>query len=271
MWYWIIASVSVLLITYMVLYHKHVTTGLSWSAESVQRLHINQNARRISRSAHSLESYSKTFCSHLAQIFKVLISYLVFCCKQLWLLISMPVLIVIAAMASWAVVIWAIAVETPLPSDLEVVVAVGVALGVPFIACLWAWILLNDSEKRLRRPALITFPCLLLGIGIGIWAVLKHSPLPYDEKVRVVVGMGIGGPCVFLLWILTLRHFAKSAPLLTVIFLIVFIPTLWAMAIRSTWEKHIRVSVCLGVGFGLPCLIMVLVLLFGPYRGVEIG
>ena len=100
-------------------------------------------------------------------------------------------------------------------------VGVGVGLGIPFLACLWALILLNKREECLRRPALITFPCLLLGLGIGIWAVLKHSPLPYDEKVRVVVGMGVGGPCVSLLWILTLRHFANSAPLLTVIFIIV--------------------------------------------------
>ena len=243
----------------MVLYHKHVTTVLSWSAESVQRLHINQNARRISRSAHSLESYSKDFWLHLAQMFKILVSYLVFCCKQLWLLISMPVLIIIAAMAGWAVVIWAIAVKTPLPSDLGVVVAVGVALGVPFLACLWALILFNDSEERLRRPALFTFPCLLVGLGIGIWAVLAHSALSYDEKVRVVVGMGVGGPCVFLLWILTLRHYANSAPLLTVLFLIVHIPILWAVAKRSPWDKNIRVSVCLGLGFGLPCFIMILV------------
>ena len=230
-----------LLITYMVLYHKDVTTGLSWSAESMQRFQINRNARRISRSAHYFESYSKIF-----------FSYLVFYCKQLWFLI------VIAAIAGWTVGIWAIAVKTPLPSDLRVVVGVGFALGVPFLACLWALILLNDFEKRLRRPALITFPCLLVGLGIGIWAVLAHSSLSYDEKVRVVVGMGVGGPCVFLLWILTLRHYAKSAPVLTVLFLIVLIPILWAVAMRSPWDRYVRVSVCLGVGFGLPCFVMIL-------------
>ena len=263
----------------MVLYFKNVTTALSWSAESLQRLHINRNARRISNSASYLESYSKQFCLHLTEGFIILVTYSKQFCVFLaegfifLAIVSVYVLIVIAPIAGWIAAIWAISVKTSLPGDSKVAVGVGVGLSIPFLACLWALILLNKREECLRRPALITFPCLLLGLGIGIWAVLKHSPLPYDEKVRVVVGMGVGGPCVFLLWILILRHFANAAPLLTVIFLIVFIQTIWAMAIRSPWDKHVRVSVCLGLGlgYGLPCLIMILMLLFGPYRGVEIG
>ena len=260
----------------MVLYFKNVTTALSWSAESLQRLHINRNARRIGKSASYLESYSKQFCLHLTEGFIILVTY----SKKFYLLltegfiflviISVCVMIVIAPIAGWIAAIWAISVKTSLPGDSKVAVGVGFGLGIPFLACLWALILLDKREKCLRRPALITFPCLLLGLGIGIWAVLKHSPLPYDEKVRVVVGMGVGGPCVFLLWILALRHFAKSAPLLTVIFLIVSIPTLWAMAIKTPWDKHVKVSACLGLGFGLLCLIIILMLLFGPYREVEV-
>ena len=239
----------------MVLYFKYVVTVLTWSAESMQRLHINRNARRIGKSASYLESFSKDFWLQLAQRSKILVSYLVFYIEQLWFLI------VVALIPGWTVGLWAIAVKTSLPGDLKVVVGVGFGLGIPFVVCLWASILLNEREERLRRPALVTFPCLLLGLGIGIWAVLTHSPLSYDEKVRVAVGMGVGGPCVFLLWILTLRHFGNLGPLSTVLFLILLIPSLWAMAVKTPWDRHVRVSVCLGVGFGLPCLVMILTLL----------
>ena len=91
----------------MVLYFKNVTTALSWSAEFLQRLHINRNARRISKSASYLESYSKQFCLHLTEGFIILVTYSKQFCLFLaegfifLVIISVYVMIVIAPIAGW--------------------------------------------------------------------------------------------------------------------------------------------------------------------------
>ena len=233
--------------------------------QSMQKVHINRNKRRLSKSAQDFESYRKqfwiSFWESVAQRTEILLSYLLYYTEELWESTA-SIVVVITPIACWAIGIWGIAAKSSLPSDLKVVVAIGFALGIPSVLFLLGIILFHEDEKILRRPALITFPCLLLGLGIGIWAVMAHAPLSYDESVRVAVGMGVGGPCLFLLWILTLRHFVKLAPVLSVLFLIVFIPVLWAVAKRAPWDVHIRVSVCLGLGFSLPCLFMIVALVF---------
>ena len=126
----------------MVLYFKNVTTALSWSAESLQRLHINRNARRIGKSASYLKSYSKQFCLHLTKGFIILLTY----SRQFYLrvtegfivlvIISVYAMIVISPIAGWIAGIWAITVKTSLPGDSKVAVGVGLGLGIPFLACL---------------------------------------------------------------------------------------------------------------------------------------
>ena len=98
---------------------------------------------------------------------------------------------------------------------------------------------------------------LILGIGVSIWAVLKYAPLPYGDRVYIAVGLGIGVPCLFRLWIIFLQSFYNNPrkPILaTVLLLGALASALWAIITKSSLDLSVKVSLSVELGVGLPCL-----------------
>ena len=88
--------------------------------------------------------------------------------------------------------------------------------------------------------------------------MLKYVPLPYGDRVYIVVGLGVGVPCLFTLWIsfLWAHDGSLRAPILvTMLLLAALAPSLWAIITRSGLDLSVKVSLSVGLGVGLPCLV----------------
>ena len=118
----------------------------------------------------------------------------------------------------------------------------------------------------------------MAGIGVSIWAVLKYVPLPYGDRVYMAVGLGVGIPFLFTLWIKFLQEVygtPRKAILITIILLGALAPSLWAIITKSGLDLSVKVSLSVGLGVGLPCLVPIIAYftydrrLFGARKGQQ--
>lgn len=167
-------------------------------------------------------------------------------------------LIILIALVGWALGIWAIATKTSLAYGSRVAIGVGFAVGLPFMIIIWISIS-TDGYSSLDSPrfALILLAFLFVCIGVGIWALLRYAPIPYSEKVSIAVGMGVGIPCLYTLWVwLVSEYIDVGKPIIvTAILLGALAPTLWAILTKSSLDQDVKVSLSVGLGVGLPCLV----------------
>lgn len=236
-----------MLLTYMILYFNEVTTALSRSPKHLQQLSVNNTARNISRSSMLFVYYSK-------KVGRGILATLLFPLSDEGIITSGILLLIVG----WAVGIWAIATKTPLSYDSRVSVGVGFAVGVPAMIILWVHIWHEDiyAYPEVFNTSVIMLALLLVGIGVSTWPVFRYAPLPYEEKVRVAVGMDVGVPCLFTLWvILVQREVARRPLLVTLGLLAALVPTLWAIIAKTGLDQSVKVSLSIGLGIGLPCLI----------------
>ena len=158
----------------------------------------------------------------------------------------------------WALGIWAIATKTPLAYGLRVAIGVGFAIGLPAMILMWAKIW-EDSRfgwPEVRKPALIFLGILFVCIGVGIWAVFSYADLPQGEKINMAVGIGVGAPCLYTLWVMLVQEGILLEPIIITATLIgVLAPSLWAILTKSSLSQDVRVSLSIGLGIGFPCLV----------------
>lgn len=167
--------------------------------------------------------------------------------------------LVIALVIGYVVGIWAIAAKSLfLPHQDRVKVIVGFSVGIPAFLFLVLMIMVDSRHPKLAFSALA---CIIVSDGLGIGFLLSGSEmLPYSERVSIAVGIGVGFPCVFLLWVWV---FALQSPsrgilwrtwtLLVVPFLLLA-PILWYILAESTLNREAKVSLSVGLFFGLPAL-----------------
>ena len=99
---------------------------------------------------------------------------------------------------------------------------------------------------------------LVTAIGVSIWAVLRYVPLPYGDRVYIFVGLGVGVPCLFALWILFFQNVdftVRDMILVNSLLLGALAPSLWAIITKSGLDLSVKVSLSVGLGVGLPCLL----------------
>ena len=110
----------------------------------------------------------------------------------------------------------------------------------------------------------------MTGIGVSIWAVLKYVPLPYGDRIYIVVGLGVGVPCLFTIWIASLQNLAYGSRhdliLANCLLLGALAPSLWAIITKSGLDLGVKVSLSVGLGVGLPCLVPII---FVIYEGMQ--
>ena len=88
--------------------------------------------------------------------------------------------------------------------------------------------------------------------------MLKYVPLPYGDRVYIAVGLGVGVPCQFTLWVLLLLvsdDTSREPILVTIVLLGALAPSLWAIVTKSSLDLSVKVSLSVGLGVGLPCLV----------------
>ena len=91
--------------------------------------------------------------------------------------------------------------------------------------------------------------------------MLRYGPLPYGDRVYIAVGLGVGVPCLFTLWIYLLLvsdDTPREAILVTIVLLGALAPSLWAIVTKSSLDLSVKVSLSVGLGVGLPCLVPII-------------
>lgn len=224
-----------------------MTIALSRSPRYLQVLDVNSAARNINRSSLFFMYYCKQLRSGIIAALRFFFS------KH-----GLSTCGVLVLITGWAVGIWAIATKIVLPYGSRVSIGVGFAVGVPAMIILWAGIWEEEyAIREVLKPGLIILALLLVVIGVSIWAIFRYAPLSYGEKVNIAVGMGVGVPLLFTLWVAVVQNvidlfwpFIVSAILLGAL-----APGLWAIITKTQLDQNVKVSLSVGLAVGLPCVV----------------
>ena len=247
-WNWVVVSVLVTLLTYVALYSREMRIALSRSPSHFQALNVNSAARNISLSSLLFIYYTKRVGRGIRTTFQ-------YCLSQ----DGLSRLLVLIIIVGWALGIWAIATKTPLAHGLRVAAGVGFAVGWPFMAFMWLTVYFGEDDPKLPRRALMLLAFLFVCIGVGIWALFKFAPIHSGQKVTIAVGMGVGIPCLYTLWwfvvLFEMLDEFVSPIVVNTILLGALAPSLWAILTKSSLSQDAKVSLSVGLGIGLPCLV----------------
>ena len=234
-------------LTYMVLYFKEITIALSRSPKHLQDLNVNSTARSISRSSLFFVYYVKNTGRGLLRALSFLFS------KDGTVLSSITIFLI-----GWSLGIWALATKLSLPYGSRVSIVVGFAIGLPVIMFFWLVIAVADKSAphSVLKLGFAIFVILLGVVTACIWAVFHHAPLSYGERINIAVGMGVGIPHLYTLWVAVAQNGIAKRPLIaTAILCAALAPGLWALITKSQLQQNIKVSLGVGLGIGLPCFV----------------
>lgn len=217
-----------MILTYMALYFKEMTMALSRSPKHVQDLNVNSTAQSISRLSLFFVYYTKSVFSFLFSAYGLVVSG------------------IIVFIIGWILGIWAIATKTPLPYGSRISVGVGFAVGLLAIPVLWAkiWDTERVALNKVRKLGLIIFVILLGVIAACIWAVFHYATfLSYGERINIAVGMAVGVPCLYTLWVALVQDDDFVVPLVvTAVLCAVLAPSLWAIIMKTQLQQNTKVS-----------------------------
>ncbi|KAL8825399.1 MAG: hypothetical protein Q9191_004446 [Dirinaria sp. TL-2023a] len=251
-WNWVVVSLLVTLLTYIALYSREMRIALSMSPTHLQALNVNSAARNISLSSLFFIYYSKRVLKGTRAMFRFFVSE-----------DGLASLIVLIFIVGWALGIWAIATKPALNYGSRVAAAAGFAVGLPFMAFMWIGISMDDDNPRVAKPAFSLLAILFVCIGVGIWALLRYADLPHGQKVSIAVGMGVGIPCLYTLWVTMILWELLDGLVKPIVANAVVLgalaPSLWLILTKSSLDQDDKVSLSVGLGIGIPCFVPVLV------------
>ena len=232
--------------TYLVLYAPEVATALSSSALNPQNAEVNQtvvgkNAKKLNRNALIFVSFCKRLFHSLSSPDVLAILFLI--------------ALVILLLAGYIVGIVFLATHVPFTYGDRVAVAVGFALGIPGFILLFS---LSVVDAYHWKKIVGGLGVLFVALAVSIWAVLRYAPLSYSQKISVVVGMGVGLPCAYLMFAHVLFE-AENPGVLVALFVtsVILAPVLWAIISKTSFDLDTKVSVSVGLGvsvLNLVCL-----------------
>lgn len=255
-WIWITTSLVVMLLTYTALYFSEIRLALSPRAEYLPALIVNDTARNINRFSLLFGYYSRKIIRHRKLLVTILLS------RRMIVLLSTVV---------WAIGIWAIWEKCPLPDRSQRDAAIGFGIGLPSMSLMWFTISrgngsynITDSgaivcEDRAPKLAYILLAFVLTGAGVSMWAVWSYAPLPDTAKISIMMGLGVGVPILFTLWMLLILDNERGKlhrPIFwSVVLTMILVPSLWGVIKRSSYDLTDSVSISVGLGIGFPCAI----------------
>ena len=250
-WIWIIVSIVIMLLTYLARYASEITLALSRSPEYLQTISINHTARNISRGSLLFTYYTK-------EIGRSLIAAITFLFSTQGLVTSGSIVLTTATIVG----IWAIATKAALSRGDRISIGVGFAVGLLAFIIIWA-VILDNGWYNIKK-IVFSLACLATCVGVSIWAILRYAPLSYSEKISISVGIGVGLPCLLLLWAIIIEDVDEWTIVYGshTILLSVLAPVLWAIITKTQLDQSTRVSLSVGLGIGLPCLLAIIILLF---------
>ena len=245
-----------MLLTYTALYIDEIKLAFSPRAEYLPALIVNDTARSINRFSLLFGYYGRKVLSHRKLLASILLSRR---------------MIVFVSTIAWAVGIWAIREKCPLPDRAQRDAAVAFGIGLPSMSLMWFTISrgngsynITDSgavvcENRAPKLAYILLAFVLAGVGVGMWAVWSYAPLPDPARISIMMGLGVGVPILFTLWMLLILDDERGSlhrPLLwSAALIVILVPSLWGVIKRSSYDLTDSVSISVGLGIGLPCAI----------------
>ncbi|MCJ1378602.1 hypothetical protein MMC17_001701 [Xylographa soralifera] len=251
-WIWVVISLAIMLFTYVALYFDDIYVAMSRSLDYVQAVSVNSTANKISQASLFFVYYTKRAGRGLIAAVQLLT-------KEEGLVTLGIVMLIVG----WALGLSAITTNIPLTYESRTDVGVGFGLGLPAMIMLWTIIWDEDqyAYPEVRKPGLTMLAILLTAIGVSIWAVLRYTPLAYNEKVSIVVGIAIGLPCLFTLWVGLVQKDIWHQPFLwTAALLAALAPSLWAIITKSPRDQYLNISLSVGLVGGLPCIIAIVFL-----------
>lgn len=220
--------------TYSVLYFRQIWISFSWKQENLHNLNRSGISRQVNR-------FSLLLLYHTKQVlgrFAIVITLLIFT-------------------VGWGIGFWVIMGKSGLAYTEMVSVVVGFTIGFPSIVCLSAALFYSS------RKWFISIYSGSIGIVVGIWALVNHTPLSHNEKVSIAVGMAVGIPCLVLTWALVLLpdYFRKRGILLLLPLLLALAATLSGVSAGTHLRRATKLSICLALGLSLPSLLGLFILI----------
>ena len=243
----------IMLLTYLARYASEIKLALSRSPEYLQTISINHTARKISQGSLLFTYYTKGVGRSLIAAIKFLFS-------TQGLVISGSILLSTATIVG----IWATAKKTALSLGDRISIGIGFVVGLLAFIFIWAAIL--DKGWYNIKKIVFSLACLAACVGVSIWAILSYAPLSYSEKISISVGMGVGLPCLLLLWAIIIKDVDEWKIVYGshTVLLAVLAPVLWAIITKTQLDQSTKVSLSVGIGVGFPCLLAITILfLFG--------
>ncbi|KAF2453590.1 hypothetical protein BDY21DRAFT_424307 [Lineolata rhizophorae] len=238
-WTWIVASLTLCVCTYGALYFHEIKLSLAQRPQRTRIRNPNTVSHRLNTFTAFLAYYSRSAFGGITGPTGVIILSCV-------------------AIIAWAVGIWAIVTQVHMPTVQIVFIALGYAVGLPYLVSIWIYLCMRRAVSARHLVAIFGF---ILCDGVGVYVVMLYMPVPYGGKVSLAVGLAVGLPCLVSTWIWAWArslHFGKRWWTCLAVLVTALVPSCWAVVTQLDIDFSASISIALALGLTLPTVLGIL-------------